>query len=91
MNEITDKTVVMVTRNLGNIWLRPDQAEMVKQGLLNEVKFVTLDNDLIMLNDIVGLKSGESIRELEYEKKGGWKCKHGHWHSYRQECGHGLL
>lgn len=86
--KLTDKTHCLVTRSLGKIWLTKNQAQQVKQLILQDKQTILLGEDIIMKSDITGLVSSERIAQLDHEKRGDWKCKYDQWHQRGEQCGH---
>lgn len=88
-SEITDKTHVLVTRSLGNIYVTEIEANALTVTIASgKAKHVVIGGDLIMLNDVAGITSGETIRNLEKKKQGQWQCKYDRWHEKNDQCGH---
>lgn len=85
---LTDKTHCLVTRNIGKFYITKIQANKVKEAITKDVKIITIDDSIIMVNDIVGIVTGEQIKDLEHKRMGEWKCKYNQWHQRGEQCGH---
>lgn len=89
MNELTDKTMVVVSR-LGDFWVTPDRATRimdVKQA--DSSGSIELDGNLIGCSTIDGVVTAETYDTLNMKRRGGWQCKWKKWHERNQQCAHG--
>lgn len=89
MNELTNKTKVVVTRSLGNFYVTEDQAKRVERSMSDKTSIIKIDGNVIASNDIAGVVEGEAIRNLDRKKHGDWLCEtHNNWIPKGKSCGY---
>jgi hypothetical protein len=88
---ITDKTFVVMTKRGYRCWLNQRQAEALKMALLQEKKFISIDDFFFNSQDISFILPASEIEREDRFKRGEWQCSYGYWHSRGEECGHGEL
>lgn len=90
-NEITDKTMVLITR-MGDFWVTPAQAENIMATRQNEpAASIEIEGNTINLSGIDGALTPQKYEELNMKRRGGWQCKFQHWHERHQQCAHHLV
>lgn len=87
MNEITDKTKVLLYRG-GKYYLNDTQATTIQEAIKQGGSYIEIEGDLIMINSVIGVISTSKYIEQEKIKRGEWQCKYGEWHERNQQCGH---
>lgn len=86
---ITDKTW-FISYQRYQIWITEQEANNIKQALnKSSDNFIEVQGRVIPIKSCALLKAEDSTL-IEKQKRGEWKCEHGHWHSRNQECGHGI-
>ena len=91
MNEITNKTTVIVSR-LGDFWVTPEQA-----GRIMDIKekdssaTIDLEGNLLSAHAIEGALKADAYDLLQKKRRGGWQCKRQYWHEKNEQCAHHLM
>jgi len=87
VNNLTDKTFCLVTRSGIEMWLTPEEADLVK-GIMRSGtgRAVEVDGELINLTDVVAVLTAQRADEYHKLKRGLWLCKYDEWHTKNQTC-----
>ena len=92
MNNITNKTHVVVTRNLGVFYITEHQSDILKKNQSlpfnhqNRMPSVEIDDVHISSSNIIGIMSASKWSDISREKNGEWKCQSGNWHNKFEKC-----
>jgi len=92
MNEITDKTWVILTYGDMRLYVNEEMATKVKGVMMitNPPKCFQVEGNIIALASISGVFKASDIESNDKIKRGDWICKYGEWHTKKEECGHNL-
>lgn len=88
MNEITNKTYVIVTRKLGVFYVDKNQANKIKQllSLQNPPRGFEIEDSFIETTSIEGVDPVWRYEENRKIKNGEWKCHSKNWHGRFDQC-----
>lgn len=92
MNKLTDKTFVVVTKDLGEFYITERQSENLKRNQSlpfnnpNRMPSVELDGVHMASSNIVGILRASDWQEISRKKNGEWKCSSGNWHNKFEKC-----
>lgn len=90
-NEITDKTMVVVTR-IGDYWVNKKRATAIMQAKQDDPNgSIVFDGNMISCHSIDGVITAEEYEKLNIKRRGGWQCKYGYWHERNNQCAHHLI
>lgn len=90
-NQITDKTMVAVTR-AGDFWITKSQANnLMKAKDDRPTGFTELDDCMVTFASIDSILTAEKYQEYNFKRRGGWQCKYQAWHERGQQCAHGQM
>ena len=90
MNQLTDKTKCLLTREGIEIWITDKQAEIITERINDEDSndLIEVGDDMIATRSISGIYSSKKIQELRRKKQGWWQCELCHrWHPREEQCG----
>jgi len=80
MNQLTDKTWVLVLRDNVRLYLNEQDAEKVKQAVSSGAGTLDIQGRLIMKQAILYLISASDQDVADKIRKGWWKCANGVLH-----------
>lgn len=84
---ITKELKCLVLKNGIEIWKEKEKFDALIEVLKNGKNgFVKIDDELINVNDIVGIFSPKTIEDMIRRKNGQWKCNYGKWHDKGEKC-----
>ena len=86
MNEITDKTYVVMLKGGYKCYLNEKQKTALENDLITGKQFSKIDDFLFKANEIIFVLPAREITREERIKKGDYKCNYETWHSFRQIC-----
>lgn len=84
---------VILLRDGTDYLVEDSRGEMVKLSLKNPNGMLDVYGDgrtLISKSTIAQVMTDEQFQLREHQRRGDWKCDHGHWHERGDKCGHGL-
>jgi len=87
---LSTKNYVLVLSDRSKFFLNKEEAELVKEAIRNDVKYIEIGESIVMTFSISRLVTGAEYEEVERVKRGEWKCRYNEWHERNQECGHML-
>lgn len=91
MNEITDKTMVVVSR-LGDFWVTEQRAKAITEILAVEPNAtIDIDGNYLAVRTIDGIVNPKQYGEVQAKRRGAWQCKHNYWHEKFDKCAHGRM
>lgn len=88
MNELTNRTHVIVTRQMGIFYVDKDRAEKIVtlMNSNNPPRIFKIDESYIELAGITGVDTAARYEEQKRMKNGDWKCHSGNWHTKFEQC-----
>lgn len=88
MNELTNKTHVIVTRQMGIFYVDSTRAEKIVNLMNsnNPPRIFKIDESYIELAGITGVDTAARYEEQKKVKNGEWKCHSGNWHTKFEQC-----
>lgn len=89
MNQLTDKTKCLLTREGVEIWINDDQEQKIFNITQDgKNRLIEVDGEKMMTSQISGIYSAQKIQELRRKKQGWWQCELCHrWHPREEQCG----
>jgi len=88
MNKLSTKNYVLVLTDNSRFFLDEKEAEMVKQALRENTKFIEIGENIINTFHVSRIVVGSDYEESEKFKKGDYKCKEcNEWIPKGKSCG----
>jgi hypothetical protein len=89
MNQITDKTYVIMLKGGYKCWITKEQGDFIKTQLINKTgEFVVVDELFIKSSDISFIIPASEIDREDRVRRGDWQCRDcGRWHPREEKCG----
>jgi hypothetical protein len=80
MNELTDRTQVLVLKGGIELYVSDKEAESVKRALSQKVDAFELQGRYITSWSVLYIISALDFKPVEMKRRGMWQCSKGTWH-----------
>ena len=90
MNEITNKTKCLLTKQGIEIWITPEKVKEISKLINTNIRAIEIEGQIIGIDNITGggIFDAEYIYDQRKRKMGQWQCDYCKiWHPRFEECG----